>query len=149
MTTYIGVLRAINLGSHNKIAMSDLRAMMEKIGLEDCRTLILSGNIVFRSATSSVDKVEKMLEAASTKHLGVTTDYFVRSVHPVRTVIEHETVGACDDLRGLDQGLIRTGFQIDLPVPAESRADTSENFLQAAAVADGAIQQPSAMAGLV
>ena len=38
MTTYIGVLRAINLGSHNKIAMSDLRTMLEKIGLEDPKT---------------------------------------------------------------------------------------------------------------
>ena len=87
MTTYIGVLRAINLGSHNKIAMSDLRAMMEKIGLEDCRTLILSGNIVFRSASRSADTVEKMLEAASTKHLGVTTDYFVRSAKEWQAII--------------------------------------------------------------
>ncbi len=88
MTTYIGVLRAINLGSHNKIAMSDLRAMMEKVGLEEPKTLILSGNIVFKSASSSVDKVEKMLEAASTKHLGVTTDYFVRSAKEWRAIID-------------------------------------------------------------
>ena len=33
--------------------------------LEEPKTLILSGNIVFKSASSSVDKVEKMLEAAS------------------------------------------------------------------------------------
>ena len=38
MTTYIGVLRAINLGSHNKIAMSDLRAMLEKVGCEEPKT---------------------------------------------------------------------------------------------------------------
>ena len=87
MTTYIGVLRAINLGSHNKIAMSDLRAMMEKVGFEDCKTLILSGNIVFKCATSSVDKVEKTLEAASTKQLGVTTDYFVRTAKEWQAII--------------------------------------------------------------
>ncbi|MEP6783137.1 MAG: DUF1697 domain-containing protein [Acidobacteriota bacterium] len=79
MTTYIGVLRAINIGSHNRIAMADLRAMLEKVGCEDPRTLIVSGNVVFRNASSSSEKVEKLLEAASTKHLGVTTDYFVRS----------------------------------------------------------------------
>jgi len=87
MTTYIGVLRAINLGSHNKIAMSDLRAMMEKVGFEDCKTLILSGNIVFKCTTSSVDKVEKTLEAASTKQLGVTTDYFVRTAKEWQAII--------------------------------------------------------------
>lgn len=88
MTTYIGVLRAINLGAHNKIAMTDLRAMLEKIGLEDPKTLILSGNIVFKSSSSSVDKVERMLEAASTKHLGVTTDYFVRSAEEWQAIID-------------------------------------------------------------
>ena len=87
MTTYIGVLRAINLGAHNKIAMSDLRAMMEKLGLEECQTLILSGNIVFKCASGSVEKVEKMLEAASTKHLGVTTDYFVRTAKEWQAII--------------------------------------------------------------
>ena len=86
-TIYIGLLRAINLGSHNKIAMSDLRAMMEKVGLEDCKTLILSGNIVFKCASGSADKVETMLEAASTKHLGVTTDYFVRTAKEWQAII--------------------------------------------------------------
>jgi len=87
MTTYIGVLRAINLGSHNKIAMSDLRAMLEKIGFEDPKTLILSGNVVFKCASSSCDKVEQMLEAASTKQLGVTTDYFVRTAKEWQGII--------------------------------------------------------------
>jgi len=87
MTTYIGVLRAINLGSHNRIAMADLRAMLEKVGCEDPRTLIVSGNVVFRNASASCDKVEKLLEAASTKHLGVTTDYFVRSVKEWSAII--------------------------------------------------------------
>jgi uncharacterized protein (DUF1697 family) len=80
MPTYISVLRAINVGSHNRIAMADLRAMFEKVGCEDPKTLIVSGNVVFRNVSASSDKVERMLEAASATHLGVTTDYFVRSV---------------------------------------------------------------------
>lgn len=87
MTTYVGLLRAINLGSHNRIAMAELRAMLEKVGCEDPRTLIVSGNVVFRNASASSDKVERMLEAASTKHLGVTTDYFVRSVKEWHAII--------------------------------------------------------------
>ena len=88
MTTYIGVLRAINLGSHNKIAMSDLRAMLEKLGLDDPRTLLLSGNIVFRSDSGSCARLESLLEAASTKHLKVTTDYFVRSAREWRAIVD-------------------------------------------------------------
>ena len=88
MPTYVGVLRAINLGSHNKIAMSDLRAMLERVGCEEPRTLLLSGNVVFRNASSSIEKVERMLEEASTKHLGVTTDYFVRTAREWQAIID-------------------------------------------------------------
>jgi uncharacterized protein (DUF1697 family) len=87
ITTYVGVLRAINLGSHNKIAMSDLRAMLEKVGCQEPKTVVLSGNVVFKSAIAPADKVEKLLEEASTKHLGVTTDYFVRSAREWQAII--------------------------------------------------------------
>ena len=88
MPTYIAVLRAINLGSHNKIAMSDLRAMLEKVGCAEPRTVVLSGNVVFKSRLGSADKVEQLLEAASTKHLGVTTDYFVRTASEWHAIID-------------------------------------------------------------
>ena len=87
MPSYIAVLRAINLGAYNRIAMSDLRAMLTKIGLEDPKTLLVSGNAVFRTAAASSEKLEQLLEQASTKHLGVTTDYFVRSASEWRAII--------------------------------------------------------------
>ena len=87
MTTYITVLRAINLGAHNRIAMSDLRTMLQKIGCDEPRTLLQSGNAVFRSASTSGEKLEQLLEAASTKHLGVTTDYFVRTANEWQSII--------------------------------------------------------------
>lgn len=87
MPTFVAVLRAINLGSHNRIAMPDLRAMCEKIGLADPRTLVVSGNLVFESAVTSSEKLERLLEEASTRHLGVTTDYFVRSAREWQAAI--------------------------------------------------------------
>jgi uncharacterized protein (DUF1697 family) len=88
MTTYIGLLRAINLGPHNRIAMSDLRAMLEKIGFEDPATLLVSGNVVFKSSSKAADAVGRRLEEASTKHLAVTTDYFVRSAREWKAIID-------------------------------------------------------------
>lgn len=88
MPTFVTVLRAINLGAHNRIAMADLRAMLETIGLEDPKTLLVSGNAVFRSGISSAAKLEQLLEKASTKHLGVTTDYFVRSAKEWQGIID-------------------------------------------------------------
>ena len=88
MSTYIGVLRAINLGSHNKIAMADLRAMLEKLRFEDPKTLLLSGNIVFKCDGASCAKLEQQLEAASTKLLRVTTDYFVRTADEWQAIVD-------------------------------------------------------------
>lgn len=87
MPTFVTLLRAINLGAHHRIAMADLRAMLERVGLEDAETLLVSGNAVFRSAVTSSQKLEQMLEHASTKHLGVTTDYFVRSAREWQAII--------------------------------------------------------------
>lgn len=88
MVTFVSVLRAINLGAHNKIAMSDLRDMLAKLGFKDARTLLLSGNVVFRGGAMSSRRLEQQLEAASTRHLGVTTDYFVRSAKEWQEIIK-------------------------------------------------------------
>ena len=87
MTTYIALLRAINLGAHNRIAMADLRAMLETIGFEEPKTIVVSGNVVFRGAAAASGKIEALLESTSTKHLGVTTDYFVRTAKEWQAII--------------------------------------------------------------
>jgi uncharacterized protein (DUF1697 family) len=86
--TYIALLRAINIGAHNRIAMADLRAMCDRIDLPNAKTLLVSGNLVFESGIPSSEKLERLLEAASTKHLDVTTDYFVRSAQEWQAIID-------------------------------------------------------------
>ncbi len=88
MPQYVAVLRAINLGAHNRIAMADLRAMCGRIKLDNPRTLLVSGNLVFESRINSSETLERLLEDASTKQLGVTTDYFVRSAKEWQAAID-------------------------------------------------------------
>jgi uncharacterized protein (DUF1697 family) len=49
--TYVALLRGINVSS-KRLAMADLRAAYESIGLTDVRTLLNSGNVVFGSSTT-------------------------------------------------------------------------------------------------
>jgi uncharacterized protein (DUF1697 family) len=79
MPACIALLRAVNLGSHNKVSMADLRAFVEKLGGEDVKTVVQSGNLVFRSSVASPAKLEKQLEAEAAKRLGLATDFFVRT----------------------------------------------------------------------
>jgi uncharacterized protein (DUF1697 family) len=55
MTQYIALLRGINVGKAKRIAMADLRALLQDLGGADVRTLLNSGNAVFRSESSAGD----------------------------------------------------------------------------------------------
>lgn len=47
MPTYVALLRGINVGKHKRIAMADLRALVEDLGGAGVKTYVNSGNIVF------------------------------------------------------------------------------------------------------
>jgi uncharacterized protein (DUF1697 family) len=79
VATYVGLLRAINLAGKNSVSMSALRDVAAGLGLQDARTLLQSGNIVFRSQVSSADKLERLLQDAAAKTLRVSTEFFVRT----------------------------------------------------------------------
>jgi uncharacterized protein (DUF1697 family) len=77
MPVFIALLRAVNLGSHGKVAMAELKAMFEGLDLP-ARTLLQSGNVVF-SGKGTAKSFEQRLEKASAEKLGLKTDYFVRT----------------------------------------------------------------------
>ena len=79
MTTYVALLRGINVGGHNKIPMAALRQLLEEQGFAEPRTVLQSGNAVFRGATKSAAVIERELEKATAERLGVTCDYIVRT----------------------------------------------------------------------
>ena len=85
---HVALLRGINLGGHRAVAMADLRAFAEALGFTDVRTLLNSGNLVFRSAGRSSAQLEQLFEAASEKHLGLRTDFHVRNATELRAVIK-------------------------------------------------------------
>lgn len=85
---YVALLRAVNLGAHNKVAMGDLRELLGRLGFEDVRSLLQSGNLVFRAARQPAAKLEALLAAETGRALGVHTDYVVRTPREWRALIE-------------------------------------------------------------
>lgn len=59
--------------------MADLRETLVGLGLDDVRTLLQSGNVVFRSAKTPA-ALEPLLEKAVAQRFGLATEFFVRSV---------------------------------------------------------------------
>jgi uncharacterized protein (DUF1697 family) len=87
MAIHIGLLRAINLPGHNKVNMADLRGLLAELGLEDGKSLLQSGNLVFRSDAGTSTQLEQLLENAAQKRLGLETDFIVRTAADWEAVI--------------------------------------------------------------
>jgi len=67
VTTYVALLRGINVGGRNPIRMPALKACFEAEGFEGVATYIQSGNVLFRAAGSGsalVRRIEEMLSTA-------------------------------------------------------------------------------------
>jgi uncharacterized protein (DUF1697 family) len=92
MGRYVALLRGINVGGRNPVAMTDLRSAFEAAGFEAVRTYIQSGNVLFEtgaSAASLEDGVEAMLE----ERFGVPLTVVVRSRTQFRNVVERAPDG--------------------------------------------------------
>jgi uncharacterized protein (DUF1697 family) len=50
VSTWVALFRGINVGGNNMLPMKELAALLGSLGLEDVRTYIQSGNVVFRAA---------------------------------------------------------------------------------------------------
>jgi uncharacterized protein (DUF1697 family) len=87
MTSYIALLRGVNVGGNKMVPMADLRAMLTKIGLAEAKTLLQSGNAVFKAKTQPPAKLEQLLEAEAGKRLGLTCDFHVRTADELDAVI--------------------------------------------------------------
>lgn len=79
ITTYIALLRAINVGGNSKVAMADLKTLLADLGYAHPQTLLQTGNLIFQAKESSADKLEAKLEQALTTQLSLTTDVLIRT----------------------------------------------------------------------
>jgi len=87
-TTWIALLRGINVGRNKRVAMADLRAVIESLGYSDARTLLNSGNAVFASGRSMKKNAAEELRAALEKKTGVSSKFTLRSADELRAVVE-------------------------------------------------------------
>ena len=87
MTVVISMLRAVNLGGHNKIKMEALRALYESLKFEDVATFIQSGNVVFRTKEQDLGKVGKKIGDGIEKTFRFRPNVILRTAEEMRGVI--------------------------------------------------------------
>ena len=67
MTTYIALLRAVNVAGQNLIGMPALCDFVRKLGFADAKSLLQSGNLVFRGEKQTGAQLEALLEREAAK----------------------------------------------------------------------------------
>jgi uncharacterized protein (DUF1697 family) len=79
VTTFIALLRGVNLAGRKMVAMADLRELLERLKFSEPRSLLQSGNLLFRTGARSGAALERLLETEAAQRLDLTTDFHVRS----------------------------------------------------------------------
>ena len=85
MATSVALLRGVNVGGKNMVSMADLRDAVEALGLEDVRTYIQSGNLLF---TSKRGITATKIESAIKKRFGLDVDVALRTHAQLKTAVE-------------------------------------------------------------
>ncbi|MEZ5313454.1 MAG: DUF1697 domain-containing protein [Thermoanaerobaculia bacterium] len=88
MTRRVALLRGINVGKAKRIAMAELRALVERLGYEDVRTLLNSGNIVFSAPPGGDVAIARRLNQAIADEFGFPVQVVVKSAATFEKVLE-------------------------------------------------------------
>jgi uncharacterized protein (DUF1697 family) len=100
-TTYVALLRGINVGGNNLISMADLKACVEQLGHQRVRTYINSGNVIFQSASTDARQLERDLEQALAPRFKAPIAVVARSHVEMQRTLAQVPAGwlTADDLR--------------------------------------------------
>ena len=84
MPSYAVLLRGINLGPTNKIAMADLRELLSEAGFTAVRTHLNSGNVVLSGPSAPA----KIIEKAITERTGLKVPCVVLTAKELRAIVD-------------------------------------------------------------
>jgi uncharacterized protein (DUF1697 family) len=134
MTSYVALLRAVNVAGTGKLLMSELRKMGEACGFTDVRTFIASGNLLFTSELREPEvreALEERLAVYARKHVPVlvrTADEMGAIIatnpfpdaHPSRHLVYFhnqppapDVIAGCRDIAGERLALIGRELHVD------------------------------------
>src|SRR4051794_33479764 len=85
---YVALLRGINVGGHAKVAMSQLKETFERLKLEDVKTYINSGNVVFNGGGSDRARLRRRIEKAIADDFGLDVSVVLRDTSELKRIVD-------------------------------------------------------------
>ena len=118
MTQYVALLRGIAPTNPN-MRNDKLRGVFEKLGFENVKTVISSGNVIFESPSRSVKKLEATIESALREHLGFTSTTILRSRAQIQKLVDRNPFKGMEHSQksSLNVTFLKKKRKIDLKFP--------------------------------
>lgn len=85
---HVALFRGINVGRAKRVAMADLRALIERLGYGDVRTLLNSGNVVFGAPGVAAGDAASRIEKALASKLSVASRVTVLRATEIDSIVK-------------------------------------------------------------
>jgi uncharacterized protein (DUF1697 family) len=118
MTTWVALFRGINVGRNKRVAMSELRTMLNSLGYTDIRTHLQSGNAIFSAPRRKPEALEQELSAGIQNTFGMDVAVMVRTAAELAAVVDANPFAA----RGVDTRELHATFLAAVPAAAKIAA---------------------------
>ena len=86
--TWVALLRGINVGRNKRLAMADLRRILESLGFENVRTHLQSGNAIFSTERTGAAKLERQIADALREDAGLDVRVLCRTAAELDAVVQ-------------------------------------------------------------
>jgi uncharacterized protein (DUF1697 family) len=139
MPTHVALLRGINVGGRNKVAMADLRDAVESLGHTDVATYIQSGNVVLTGTGTDTAAMAAELEGAIADRTGVPAGVVVLTREELDRVVAGNPYPEESDPRRVHVVFHRGGTRGPDAVAAAEQRARDKGSRDRATVVDGTL----------
>jgi uncharacterized protein (DUF1697 family) len=92
VTTFVALLRGINVGKAKRIAMKDLRDLLTDLGYREVVTLLNSGNVVFKATKGTSTKHAAEIAKAISTALSIDVPVIVKSAQELAAIVSENSL---------------------------------------------------------
>ncbi len=125
MSTYVALLRAVNVGGHAPLAMAELRRSLVGLGLRDVRTYLQSGNVVFDADDAPPPDVAAAIEVRIERDFGPRVGVRVLRAAEMTRIVAANPFAAEP---GVDEKALHTTFVISAASEGDFGPASEEAF---------------------
>jgi uncharacterized protein (DUF1697 family) len=118
-TSYISMLRGINVSGRNIIKMDRLKSLYQSLGFDEVSTYIQSGNVMFSTKNQTPKVLEEMISSAIATAFGFEVPVMILDRNSLAQIIQNNPFSEDDDK---DEAFFHVTFLADEPVSFDQEA---------------------------